>query len=138
MKKGNWQRPFKCEEGTIKAAKYKAFKVEALEQILEGFTMQKRNGVLKVYNDSNNNGKLNKGDQLIAIGKVQKEFRNEIDPISDLGIGSVKQQWSQIFDPDISMLISIPYLELKNSSGEFVSRVDFLPSFYDPLEELGL
>ena len=76
MKKGSWQRLIKFDDGRFDIANHNQFKARILGVMTNGFTRQNAKGVLKVFEDTNNDGILNRGDDLIGKARVAKQFRD--------------------------------------------------------------
>ena len=138
MKKGTWQRPIKCEDGQLQIGNHNVFKVNILGRTVEGFTKQNSRGVLKVYEDTNGDGELNRGDQLIARGRVEKPFRGSGSALEDFEAGSVKQEWKTTFSEDFPMPLLTPYLEFKNGEGERVGELGLKMSPLIPRDDFGI
>ena len=88
-----------------------------------GFTRQNAKGVLKVFEDTNNDGILNRGDDLIGKARVAKQFRDAGSALQEFEKGSVMQKWQNSYFEEFSMPMLSPYLEFRNNEGELVAEV---------------
>jgi len=138
MKKGTWQRPIKCEDGQLQIGKHNAFEVDILGRTVQGFTKQNSRGILKAYEDTNGDGKLNRGDELIARGRVEKQFKGAGSALEDFEAGSVKQEWKTTFSEDFPMPLLTPVLEFKNGEGERVGELGLKMSPLIPRDDFGI
>ena len=85
---------------------------------------------MKVYADSNGDGRYGKGDKLIALGRVEKEYRGTDNPLEAFEVGKVKEVLGRVVtESDPVGLGVMPYLEFKNSDGDLVGRIDFVQTF---------
>ena len=48
------------------------------------------NGKMKVFEDTNGDGRFDKNDQLIARGRVMEDFRGSDNPLDAYEVGKVK------------------------------------------------
>ena len=123
LKRGQWRaqlenyKPVSSDQGE--------FKAEIWGQTIEGFTKHKRNGMSKVIEDTNGDGRLSKGDQLIAKGRVEKEYRCMVNPLKALEVGGVEQRLErQDWQNGLPGLGVSPVLEFTNSEGDTVAKFD--------------
>ena len=123
MKKGSWQRLIKFEDGRFDISNHNQFKVKILGVTTKDFTRQNARGVLKVFEDTNNDGLLNRGDDLIGRAKVEKQFRESGSALQGFEHGSVKQKWETSYIEEFPMPMLSPYLEFRNNEGELVAEV---------------
>ena len=86
----------------------------------------------------NGDGKLNRGDELIARGQVEKQFRGAGSALEDFEAGSVKQEWKTTFSEDFPMPLLTPYLEFKNGEGERVGKLGLKMSPLIPRDDFGI
>ena len=138
MKKGSWQRPTQSTNGEIDIANHNAFKVNFMGRTVKGFTKKSSKGILRAFEDSNDDGFLNKGDQLIAKGRVEKKFRGEGSALQDFEAGSVRQKWETTYMDELPMPMLSPYLEFKNGDGELVGEVGIKIPPLMPRDDLAL
>ena len=123
MKKGSWQRLIKFEDGRFDIANHNQFKAKILGVITKGFTRQNARGVLKVFEDTNNDGVLNRADELIGRARVEKRFRDSGSALQEFENGSVKQKWETSFLEEFPTPMLSPYLEFRNNEGKLVAEV---------------
>ena len=93
---------------------------------------------MRAFEDSNDDGFLNKGDQLIAKGRVEKKFRGEGSALQDFEAGSVRQKWETTYMDELPMPMLSPYLEFKNGDGELVGEVGIKMPPLMPRDDLAL
>ena len=107
------------------------FKAKVGDDVIKGFTQHKPNGRMKVFEDSNGDGKLSKGDQLIAKGRVMKDFRGIDNPLDAFEVGTVKPGLEREPSKDGSPGLGVsPVLDFTNSDGDIVARLGFVqPGF---------
>ena len=123
MKKGSWQRLINFKDGQFDIANYNQFKAKILRVMTNGFTRQDARGVLKVFKDTNNDGILNRGDNLIGRARAEKQFRDSGSFLQDFEKVSVKQKWETSYFDDFPMPILSPCLEFRDNAGELVAEV---------------
>ena len=123
MKKGSWQRLIKFEKGQFDVGNPNQFKVKILGVMIKGFTKQNSRGVLRAYEDTNNDGILNRGDHLIGRSRVEKQFRDSGSALQDFELGSVKRKWETTHIENFPMPMHSPYLEFRNNQGELVAEM---------------
>ena len=123
MKKGSWQRLIKFDDGRFDIANHNQFKARILGVMTNGFTRQNAKGVLKVFQDTNNDGILNRGDDLIGKARVAKQFRDAGSALQEFEKGSVMQKWQTSYFEEFSMPMPSPYLEFRDNEGELVAEV---------------
>ena len=70
MKNGTWMLPVKWENFELTFGKYHAFKLGSRK----GFVKIKDNNVMKAFEGTNEDGFLNKGDKIMAKGKIELAF----------------------------------------------------------------
>lgn len=114
----------KFEDGRLDIANHNQFKTKILGVTTKGFTRQNARGVLKVFENMNNDGVLSKGDDLIGRARVEKQFRDSGSALVDFGHGSVKQKWETSYFVEFPMPMFYPYLRFSNNEGELVAEVD--------------
>ena len=121
LKRGQWRA--KLEDYKPVLSDQSEFKAKIWGRKIEGIIKHKPNGKMKVYEDSNGDGIINKGDDLIVKGKVEKEFRGVTNPLDLFEIGSVKQKWETVeFDQPAGLGLR-PVMEFKNSDGDVVAKL---------------
>ena len=128
FKKGQWQAQLKDYEAI--ASNLGEFKAKIGGEVITGFTKHRPNGRMKVYEDSNGDGRFSKGDELIAKGRVEKDFRGTDNPLEAFEVGEVKQGLKRLvtdFDP-VGFGV-VPTLDFKNSDGDLVGRLNLLQTF---------
>ena len=123
MKKGSWQRLIKFDDGRFDIANHNQFKARILGKMTNGFTRQNAKGVLKVFEDTNNDGILNRGDDLIGKARVAKQFRDAGSALQEFEKGSVMQKWQTSYFEEFPMPMLSPYLEFRDNEGELVAEV---------------
>ena len=123
MKKGSWQRLIKFDDGRFDIANHNQFKARILGVMTNGFTRQNAKGVLKVFEDTNNDGILNRGNDLIGKARVAKQFRDAGSALQEFEKGSVMQKWQTSYFEEFSMPMLSPYLEFRDNEGELVADV---------------
>ena len=128
LKKGQW-RP-QLDDYKPVTSEFGEFKTKINGEMITGFTKHRPNGRMKVYADSNGDGRYDKGDELIALGRVEKEYRGTDNPLEAFEIGKVKEVLGRVVtDSDPVGLGVMPYLEFKNSDGDLVGRIDYVQTF---------
>ena len=90
---------------------------------ISGLIYEETRGVLKVFEDTNNDGVLNRGDDLIGRARVEKQFRDSGSALEEFEHGSVKQKWETSYFEEFPMPMLSPYLEFRNNEGELVAEV---------------
>ena len=123
MKKGSWLRLIKFDDGRFDIANHNQFKARILGVMTNGFTRQNAKGVLKVFEDTNNDGILNRGDDLIGKARVAKQFRVAGSALQEFEQGSVKQKRQTSYFEEFPMPMLSPYLEFRDNEGELVAEV---------------
>ena len=113
----------KFEDGRLDIANHNQFKTKILGVTTKGFTRQNAKGVLKVFEDTNNDGILNRGDDLIGKARVEKQFRDAGSALQEFEKGSVMQKWQNSYFEEFSMPMLSPYLEFRDNEGELVAEV---------------
>ena len=107
------------------------FKAKLGDEIIRGFTKHGPNGKMKVFEDTNGNGRFDKNDPLIARGRVMKDFRGSDNPLDAFEVGKVKlglKREITEFDP-VGFGVT-PSLDFTNSDGDMVAKLGFVqPSF---------
>ena len=137
MKKGSWQRLIKFEDGHFEIGNHNQFKVKILGVMTKGFTEQNSRGVLKSYEDTNNDGILSRGDALIGRARVEKKFSDCGSALQDFEPGSVKQKWKTSNFEDFPMPMLSPYLEFRNNEAELVAEVSIKLDTFDWKDDFG-
>ena len=128
LKKGQW-RP-QLEDYKPVASEFGEFKTKINGEMITGFTKHRPNGRMKVYADSNGDGRYGKGDKLIAQGRVEKEYRGTDNPLEPFEVGTVKQGLRrEVTDLDPVGFGVTSCLDFKNSDGDLVGRIDFVQTF---------
>ena len=128
LKKGQW-RP-QLEDYKPVASEFGEFKTKINGEMITGFTKHRPNGRMKVYEDSNGDGRYGKGDQLIAKGRVEKEYRGTDNPLEAFEVGKVKQGLCRLVTEGDPVGIGVmPCLDFTNSVGDVVGRIDFVQTF---------
>lgn len=92
---------------------------------------------MKVYEDTNGDGVLNKGDDLIAKGKVQKAYRGDKNPLDLFEVGSVKQSWETVEFDEPAGLGYRPVMEFRNRNGDMVAKLGLDVSPFMPILDEG-
>ena len=119
LKKGQWRSE------KLSDSNFNEFKAQIAGQTVDGFTKHQPNGMMKVFEDTNGDGRLSKGDPIIAKGKVEKEFRCMTNPLDMFEVGKVKQTWESVkFDDSFVGQMLSPVLEFTNSDGDIVAQLD--------------
>ena len=113
----------KFDDGRFDIANHNQFKARILGVMTNGFTRQNAKGVLKVFEDTNNDGILNRGDDLIGKARVAKQFRDAGSALQEFEKGSVMQKWQTSYFEEFSMPMLSPYLEFRDNEGELVAEV---------------
>ena len=113
----------KFDDGRFDIANHNQFKARILGVMTNGFTRQNAKGVLKVFEDTNNDGILNRGDDLIGKARVEKQFRDAGSALQEFEKGSVMQKWQTSYFEEFSMPMLSPYLEFRDNEGELVAEV---------------
>ena len=119
MKRGQWR----SNTYSSPASRHNEFKAKVYGETIEGFTKHKANGTMKVYEDANGDGILNKGDDLIAKGKVDKGYRGDKNPLGPFEVGSVKQTWETVEFDQPAGLGYRPVMEFRNRDGDMVANL---------------
>ena len=104
------------------------FKAKIGDEIIRGFTKHKPNGRMKVFEDTNGDGGFSKSDQLIARGRVKKDFWRTDNPLDAFEVGKVEMRLEREpskdgFPPGIG---AIPVLDFKNSDGDMVTSLGLI------------
>ena len=113
----------KFDDGRFDIANHNQFKARILGKMTNGFTRQNAKGVLKVFEDTNNDGILNRGDDLIGKARVAKQFRDAGSALQEFEKGSVMQKWQTSYFEEFPMPMLSPYLEFRDNEGELVAEV---------------
>ena len=113
----------KFDDGRFDIANHNQFKARILGVMTNGFTRQNAKGVLKVFQDTNNDGILNRGDDLIGKARVAKQFRDAGSALQEFEKGSVMQKWQTSYFEEFPMPMLSPYLEFRDNEGELVAEV---------------
>lgn len=128
LKKGQWRAQLKDYEAV--ASNLGEFKTKIGGEMITGFTKHRPNGKIRVYEDSNGDGRYGKGDELIAQGRVEKDYRGIDNPLEAFEVGKVKEVLRRVVTEwDPAGFGTMPCLEFKNSDGDVVGRIDFLQTF---------
>ena len=128
LKRGQWRS--KSEDYKPVTSNQGEFKTKAGGEVITGFTKHKSNGRMRVFEDTDGDGRLSRRDQLIAKGRVEKEFRGTNNPLDFLETGKVKEVWErQEWKGGFPSLAVSPVLEFKNSDGDLVGRFNYLQTF---------
>ena len=128
LKKHQW-RPL-LEDYKPVASDLSEFKTKVGGEMITGFTKHRPNGKMRVFEDTNGDGRFNKGDQLIAKGRVEKDFRKVVNPLDAFETGQVKETLKRIqTEWDQAGFGTRPTLEFTNADGVLVGRIDFVQTF---------
>ena len=121
----------KFDDGRFDIANLNQFKLKILGVMTKGFTRQNARGVLKVFEDTNNDGVLNRSDDLIGRARVEKQFRDSGSALQEFEYGSVKQKWETSYFEEYPMPMLSPYLQFRNNQGDLVAEVDITMDSFD-------
>jgi len=128
LKRGQWRA--QLQEYKPVASNLGEFKTKLGGEVITGFTKHRPNGRMKVYEDSNGDGRFSKGDELLSKGMVEKDFRRADNPLEAFEVGEVKQGLKRLVtDSDPVGFGVIPTLDFKNSDGDLIGRFNLLQAF---------
>jgi len=128
LKKGQWRA--QLEDYKPVASQLGEFKAKVGGEVITGFTKHRPNGRMKVYEDTNGDGRLGRADRLIAKGRIEKDFRGTDNPLEAFEVGTVKQGLKRLvtdFDP-VGFGV-VPTLDFKNSDGDLIGSMTMQQTF---------
>ena len=103
------------------------FKAKVGDEIIKGFTKHRPNGKMKVFEDTNGDGRFGKNDQLIARGRVIKDFRGSDHPLDVFEVGKVKSGLQrEPWEGNSPGFGVSPVIDFMNSDGDMVARLGFV------------
>ena len=103
------------------------FRTKVGGEVITGFTKHKTNGRIRVFEDTDRDGRFSRRDQLIANGRVEKDFRGMDNPLEFFESGKVKEGLERVetvWDP--AGFLTQPILDFFNSDGDLVGRINFV------------